>query len=119
MPEGRMVRQDDERNEKLKLDATKKVDKELLSALTTDEGGPLAAGALPNIKADSAAGQIAVLEALAGDGEKVVKVKKAKKEKTESTEVEPKTVLQYGPQEPVLVCRLFHRQSSRIYFAVV
>ena len=92
MPEGRMVRSDDITGETLSLEGTKKVNSEQVAALISEDGGPLQTGALPQVKADTQAGQQAIMQALQDD-EKVPKSKKKKKEKPETTEpVEPKTI---------------------------
>ncbi|CAK9076382.1 unnamed protein product, partial [Durusdinium trenchii] len=77
MPKGRVVRQDDAAAEILKVRAEKKLDENLFNALTAEEGGVLAAGALPAVKAASASGAQKIMESL-NDGAKVVKATKAR-----------------------------------------
>ena len=78
MPEGRMVRSDDITAERLSLEATKKVNAEQVAALISEDGGPLQSGALPQVKADTQAGQQAILQALQEKDERVSKPKKVK-----------------------------------------
>lgn len=95
MPEGRMVRSDDITAERLSLEATKKVNAEQVAALISEDGGPLQSGALPQVKADTQAGQQAILQALQEKDERVSKPKKVKEKKADSPEtVEPKTITQ-------------------------
>ncbi len=101
MPEGRVIRQDDTNTERLKVSAHKKLNAELLNSFIAEEGGPLPAGALPNVVADTEKGQQAVLQALE-EGSQVQKPKKKKIPKEEPETVEPKTVHQRGPQNPVV-----------------
>lgn len=98
MPKGRMVRRDDKTSELLTVTASKKVDREMLNALTGDEG-PLQSGALPAVKTASQQGAIALHTALDDDKATVSKPpKKKRKEEKDPEEVEPKTLLQSGPQ---------------------
>lgn len=98
MPKGRMVRRDDKTSELLSITASKKVDQEMLNALTGDDG-PLQSGALPAVKTASQQGAIALHTALDDDKNTVSKPPKRKREKGEDAEkVEPKTLLQSGPQ---------------------
>lgn len=97
MPKGRVVRQDDAAAEILKVRAEKKLDENLFNALTAEEGGVLAAGALPAVKAASASGAQKIMESL-NDGAKVVKAPKPKKDKKPDEPVKPKSILEPGPQ---------------------
>lgn len=72
MPQGRRVRQDDETRESLKIRAEKKLSRSMLNAMTGEEG-PLQAGALPSVKAQSVAAQQHLHQALDDDGRKVAK----------------------------------------------
>ena len=100
MPAGRVLRQDDRTSESLSATATKNLDRSLLNALTSEEGGILQAGAMPAVRAATEAGQKAVLDALDDDNRTTSKVKKVAKPKPQEAEtVEPKTVLQPEPQE--------------------
>ena len=75
MPQGRLLRQDDVTADTLKATATKKLDKDMFSALT-GENGPLPTGALPSVKAATEQGQKAVLAALDDESKTVQKAKK-------------------------------------------
>lgn len=106
MPQGRLLRQDDETGEETRASARKKCSQDVFNALTGDTG-PLPAGALPNIKAASEQGKIAMFQALEDDGKGAARVAKPKKAKApkaagEAEQVEPKTITQSGPQETVL-----------------
>lgn len=106
MPQGRLLRQDDETGEETRASAKKKLSKDVFNALT-GETGPLPAGALPAIKAASEQGKIAMFQALEDDGKgsaRVAKPKKAKAQKGagEAEQVEPKSITQSGPQRPFL-----------------
>ena len=97
MPEGRQVRQDDETGERMSVTAQKKLGKELFAAMT-GEDGPLAAGALPAIKAATENGAKSVFQALDDDNKTVARPKKIPKPKTsEPEEVVPKTISESGP----------------------
>ena len=93
-----MVRRDDKTSELLSVTAAKKIDQEMLNALT-GEDGPLQAGALPAVKTASQQGAIALHTALDDDKAQITKAPKKKKEKDpEAEEVEPKSLLESGPQ---------------------
>ena len=98
MPKGRVARQDDTTAESLKVSASKKIDRGMLNTMIGEEG-PLPAGALPGTKAASEAGSQALLKALDDDKANVSKAPKPKKTKDEPENVEPKTILQRGPQK--------------------
>lgn len=95
MPKGRSIRQDDITSEKLQVKATKDMNRDMLNAMT-GEDGPLPSGALPEVKAATAAGQQNLLKALDEDKGKVEKSAKPKKRIQPPESVEPKTVLQSG-----------------------
>ena len=98
MPKGRLLRQDDKTADSLKVKGTKKLDDQMFRALTGEEG-PLPCGALPAVRAQSEAGQKAILKALDDEGKEVVKQKKPPKKATGDAEpVVPKTVLESRAQ---------------------
>ena len=99
MPQGRLLRQDDTTTYSLKVSGSKKLDQQMFAALTAEEGGPLAAGALPSVKAASEQGSRAVMQALDDDKTTVIKPKKPKPAKATEEQVVPKTALQPGPQK--------------------
>lgn len=102
MPRGRVVRQDDITGEKANLSARKKVNAELQSALTAEDG-PLPCGAMPAIKAASEAGVKALMGALDDENKNIVKPKKPKKA-AETVEVTPKTLLESFTQKQIEQC---------------
>ena len=102
MPQGRLLRQDDSTRDSLKVAGAKKLDQEMFSALTAEEGGPLAAGVLPHVKAATEAGARKVMQALDDDRSTVIKPKKLKAPKATEEQVVPKTPLQSGPQQLML-----------------
>lgn len=108
MPKGRVVRQDDMTSESLKVMAAKKLDRDLLNAMTGEEG-PLPPGLLPAVKATGNGGQ-KLFEALDDEKRKVNKQANPKKkaQANEAAEVEPKTTLQWGPPM-ALGCGVFLR----------
>ena len=84
------MRQDDKTADSLKVKGTKKLDDQMFRALT---------GALPAVRAQSEAGQKAILKALDDEGKEVVKQKKPPKKATGDAEpVVPKTVLESRAQ---------------------
>ena len=93
MPSGRMVRRDNSSEEASKLTATSNVSKEVVKALT-EEGGPMAPGALPTIKAASEEGQKKLLESLHAESDKIKKTAKPKEKanKDQTVELVPKTM---------------------------
>ena len=98
MPKGNTLRKDDTTKEALRITGEKKLDRGMLNAMT-GEDGPLQAGALPSVKAQSIAGVQKVMQALDDDKAQVSKAPKKKKEKEDVGEsVEPKTVVQSDPQ---------------------
>ena len=98
MPKGNTLRKDDTTKEALRITGEKKLDRGMLNAMT-GEDGPLQAGALPSVKAQSIAGVQKVMQALDDDKAQVSKAPKKKKEKEDAGEsVEPKTVVQSDPQ---------------------
>lgn len=102
MPKGNTLRKDDTTKEALRIKGEKSLDRGMLNAMT-GEDGPLQAGALPSVKAQSIEGVQKVMKALDDDKNQVTKAPKKKKEKGEEAEsVEPKTILQPDPQ---LFCR--------------
>ena len=104
MPKGRLVRQDDLVSDSVKARATKKLDETLFNALTADEGGVLASGALPHIKAASEGGQRAIASALGDESKAVPKSKKIPKPKGgEAEKITPKTVPEPGPQKNITI----------------
>jgi len=104
MPKGRLVRQDDLVSDSVKARATKKLDETLFNALTADEGGVLASGALPHIKAASEGGQRAIASALGDESKAVPKPKKIPKPKGgEAEKITPKTVHEPGPQKNITI----------------
>lgn len=118
MPQGRLLRQDDETGEETRVSARRKLSEEMFKGLT-GESGPLPAGALPSIKASSEQGKIAMFQALDDDGKDAARVSKPKKAKTpkppgEAEQLEPKTIAESGPQETVLgiLVLLFVRQPG-------
>ena len=74
----------------------------MFAALTAEEGGPLAAGVLPSVKAASEQGSRAVMQALDDDKTTVIKPKKPKPAKSTEEPVVPKTALQPGLQKLTL-----------------
>lgn len=98
MPKGRIVRQDDQTKDKLKISATKNIDRPTLEGLTSDEG-PLPPGALPAFKAASVAAQQKLHESLDETGKKVEKPKAKPKARAKDAEnIEPKILSQWGSQ---------------------
>ena len=95
MPKGRVVRKDEKTSESMKVEAQKKLDRGMLNAITAEDG-VLPAGALPTVKANSAAGAQALQAALEDDKNAVAKPKPKKTKREEAENVEPKTVLQWG-----------------------
>ncbi|CAK9086948.1 Uncharacterized protein SCF082_LOCUS41130 [Durusdinium trenchii] len=112
MPKGRVVRQDDAAAEILKVRAEKKLDENLFNALTAEEGGVLAAGALPAVKAASASGAQKIMESL-NDGAKVVKAPKPKKDKKPDEPVKPKSILEPGSGQDALAAVLDKATKAR------
>ena len=100
MPQGRLIRQDDLTADTLKATATKKLDKDMFSALTGGHGA-LPTGALPSVKAATEQGQKAVLAALDDEVKTVNKAKKQprKQDEKEAEKVTPKTTLEWGISE--------------------
>lgn len=98
MPQGRTIRQDDETEEQIKVAAKKRLNNDMFSALT-DENGVLPAGALPAVKAASEAGQKALREALDDENKVTAKPKRRAKPKEDENaeEVTPKTPMESGP----------------------
>lgn len=100
MPQGRMIRQDDEVADQVKVSAQKRLNNELFDAMT-GENGVLPAGALPSVKTATEAGQRALQEALDDDGKAVTARSKKRPKKAETNdaeEVTPKTTLESGSQ---------------------
>ena len=91
MYSGRMVRQDDTTGESLKVKGSKKLDKDMMEALTADDG-PLASGALPKVRTSSESGAKLLHQAL-DDDKAAFKPKKEKKKEDKAEEVKPKTPL--------------------------
>lgn len=100
MPQGRLLRQDDVTADSVKATAVKKLDKDMFSALT-GENGLLPTGALPSVRAATEQGQKAVMAALDDESKNVQKAKKPtrKAEDKEPEQVTPKTVLEWGISE--------------------
>ena len=98
MPKGTVLRKDDTTKEALRIKGEKDLDRGMLKAMT-GEDGPLQAGALPSVKAQSIAGVQKVMQALDDDKGQVTKAPKKRKEKEpEGDSVEPKTLVQSDPQ---------------------
>ena len=96
MPSGRLLRTDDITAEEMKTTAHKTGGRNLLDAMTGEEG-PLSAGACPIIKGISEAGQKLMWKAMDEEGKEVAKRPKVPKKKETETVV-PKTILQWGSQ---------------------
>ena len=116
MPQGRLLRQDDVTADTLKATATKKLDKDMFSALT-GENGPLPTGALPSVKAATEQGQKAVLAALDDESKTVQKAKKQtrKAEDKEPEKVTPKTPLEWGISEHPSSVWNIHQESRKCW----
>ena len=97
MPAGRMMRTDDVTAEELKTTANKTGGRNLLDAMT-GEDGPLAAGACPTVKGCSEAGQKLIWKALDEESKEVAKKAKPPKDKNINETVVPKTILELGPK---------------------
>ena len=96
MPQGRLVRQDDKTRETAKLSSSMKCDSTMVAALTNEENGAFAPGAVPAVKAASEAGSKRLLQALDDEKKAVTKLKRETKEKKQSEPVLPKTPLGWG-----------------------
>ena len=94
MPQGRVVRQDDESKESMKATADALCDQPMFKAMTSEDG-PLPAGALPALKCASENGVKKIWQSLDDEKKAVAKVKadpkKKPKQKDESELVKPKT----------------------------
>ena len=111
MPRGRILREDGVVEESLSLHGKAAVDKTVMEALTNPEGGPLASGMLPSVRAQTEAGQKRLLEALDENraAVKKVKVPKAKKVQDEENSV---LVAAKKPQEQLVCSRAFGVYTS-------
>ena len=99
MPKGRLIRQENSTCESMALVANTKVDKDVMEALT-GEDGPLAAGILPAVKAETQEGQKKLLQTLDEDCEvkKRPPKRKAPKEDNSAETVEPKDSIESKAQ---------------------
>lgn len=96
MPKGRLIRQDNTTSESMALLATTKVDKDVMQALTGDDG-PLAAGILPAVKAETQEGQKKLMQTLDESTEvkkRTPPKRKTKEEEKDAERVEPKTFIE-------------------------
>ena len=97
------MRSDDKTRSTATLKAQMSCDPDMVAALTNDETGPFAAGAMPGVKAASETGARKVLQALDEEKRAVTKVKAStdanKKKKEASEPVVAKTPLEWGPPE--------------------
>ena len=96
MPEGRLVRQDDETFEGIKMKGTSKpLGREVVEGLIADDG-LLAGGALPAVKAASEAGSKTLLQLLDDDAKPIQKMpkKKAVEDKDKVKEIKATTPLE-------------------------
>ena len=100
MPSGRLLRTDDTTAEELKTTGSKTGGRNLLDAMTSEDGGPLSAGACPTVKGISENGQKLIWKALDEEGKEVAKTAKVPKNKGENNteSLEPKTIMELGAQ---------------------